>query len=228
MAALTSSAAPVMWSRIGLGPPSFPSFGVGDGFTAEGITLAVKYLADADASEASGGARRLRADYAKGETARLRKRLDLFTVRENDLVCAADDGRRVLPVELFSVAIVAAALHVYATSPPRAQAGNVDPRQVLAEVGRLFFAGVRDFGAVHLRHVELTLVSDIPHVDASSGSIGMKPSTSLSILLRGLSPLWTAALRNGHGPLLARLPARHWRRRGERQPERAEVHGHRA
>jgi hypothetical protein len=153
-------------------------------------------------------AKRLRAMYGKGDQAKVNERVAALTVRNGDLVDAAD-LRPVVPVELFPLHVLLAALNVYAASPPHAQRGTVDKVAVLGELARRFFAGGKKFGAVRQEHVDAVLTTAVPVADAAVGGGGyaVKEETALALIFRMLPYEWQAAQRAGLGRFLARLPA---------------------
>ena len=132
-------------------------------------------------------------------------RLRVLTVHNDELADA--ECRLVVPVEIFTVVILCAAVFTYTSSPPHGQAGKVDVDAVLTDIGRDVFAGGRVFGAIRRSHVEAVLVSDVPDVNADGRAMRHHDDVDVA-----RAPSARAALRvecgaaRWHGPL-PRAPA---------------------
>ena len=138
-------------------------------------------------------AKRLRAMYGKGDQAKVNERVAALTVRNGDLVDAAD-LRPVVPVELFPLHVLLAALNVYAASPPHAQRGTVDKVAVLGELARRFFAGGKKFGAVRQEHVDAVLTTAVPVADAEPLAPSALPGDATNVSAFALRD-WPSRLR---------------------------------
>ena len=153
----------------------------------------------------------LRKLYGNSTAARLDARLAAFKALEGRIVLVKTQLPAV-PVELFTVVILLAALKVYTDGTPHAQKGLLNTAHVLKELAKFVAAGGQNFGCIQQAHVDAVLITPVP-IKELSPAVGGAPQkhqtvqkTSLALILNALPHEYTAMRLAGLTSYLSVLP----------------------
>lgn len=184
-------------------------FGSAAGFQAQHLSSLCEYVVKVALDPAT--AIQLRRVYGDGTTGRLDTRLAPFT-SNNSRLCLVDTLLPVVPVELFTLVILLAALKVYQEGSPRSQKGKVETTAVLREITEYVAAGGRKFGFIQQAHVDAVLLTSVPVGDTTRAA-GAAPSeqkfmqtSSLALILRTIPHEFDAVRRAGLSSSFSILP----------------------
>ena len=184
-------------------------FGSAAGFQAQHLSSLCKHVVKVALEPAT--AIELRRVYGDSTSARLDSRLAPF-ISNNSRLCLVDTLLPVVPVELFTLVILLAALKVYQEGSPHSQKGKVETTAVLREIVLNVAAGGRRFGFIQQAHVDAVLLTSVPVGDTPPAA-GAAPSeqkfmqtSSLALILRTLPHELDAVRRAGLSSFFSILP----------------------